>query len=39
MGAMMSHDCVANTHHAFGEDGRLILRSSIDIKKGGMIKI
>lgn len=34
---MMSHDCTPNTHHAFTEEGNLILRSSVTIQKNSEI--
>jgi len=33
----MAHDCISNTHHSITDDSRMIVRTTLDIKKGEMI--
>lgn len=35
----MAHDCVPNTHHTFTDDNRMVVRSSLPIKKGEVITL
>ncbi|ODM98666.1 Protein msta, isoform A [Orchesella cincta] len=35
--ALMAHECISNTHHSITDDNRMIVRTTIPLKKGEMI--
>ncbi|XP_035711296.1 SET domain-containing protein SmydA-8-like [Folsomia candida] len=35
--SLMAHDCISNTHHSIMEDNKMVVRSTVAIKRGQMI--